>query len=313
MIAVRVVRSLALVSLVAASVASARERPFHVRFTPMAVQPGRDRLSCEYLELPNRTLLDVQRFVIRARPRIHHVAIGAYLGQNRDPQYLSHGQLRDGIQCWAIGPPDMAEHATALLGAVRPGAYDIPDGYAVTLLPHQPVSVVTHTFNRSRRKRTTRVRLTVVPASPAKVVHHLEALDALALYFELPPQQKTEYVADFTAPIDVNVAMLASHQHRYGTRVAVHRVIGGIEAEQIYENLNWREPKLVWLDPPVHLAAGERLRVHCEWDNRSDQTLRFGGSANDEMCNLEGYVFRDVELPPESRGTIGGILLPPTP
>jgi hypothetical protein len=306
-------RLLVLASFAAATVAGARERPFHVRFTPMEVLPGRDRLTCEYLELPNPTTLDVSRFVVRARPRIHHVAIGAYVGQDRDPRYLSNGNLLDGIGCFVIGPPDMAQHATALLGAVRTGAYDLPDGYAVTLLPHQPVSVVTHTFNRSRRTQTTHVRLTVVPADPASVRHHLEALDALALYFELPPHEKTVYVADFTAPIDLNVAMLASHQHRYGTRVAVHRVVDGVEAEQIYENLNWREPRLGWLDPPVHLRAGDKLRVHCEWDNRGDRTLRFGGSANDEMCNLEGYVFRDVEVPPEERGSIGGLLSPVTP
>jgi hypothetical protein len=313
-IAVRVVRSLVLASLAAAAaVAGAGERPVHVRFTPMTVPPGQDRLACEYLELPNPAMLDVRRFVVRARPRIHHVAIGAYVGQDRDPQYFSNGHLRDGIGCWVIGPPDMAQHTTGLLGAVRTGAYDIPPGYAVTLLPHQPVSVVTHTFNRSRRPRTTRVRLTVVPADPATVRHHLEPLDALALYFELPPQQKTVHVADFIAPVDVNLAMLASHQHRYGTRVAVNRVVDGVEGEQIYENLSWREPKLAWLDPPVRLRAGERLRVHCEWDNRSDRTLRFGGSANDEMCNIEGYVFRDVDLPPEERGEVGGILWPVTP
>jgi hypothetical protein len=31
------------------------------------------------------------------------------------------------------------------------------------------------------------------------------------------------------------------------------------------------------------------------------------------MCKLEGDVFRDVELPPESRGEIGGVLPPPAP
>jgi hypothetical protein len=309
-IAARVVRMLVLASLAAPAGAGARERPFHVRFTPVDVPPGRDRLTCEYLELPNPTALDVSRFVVRARPRIHHVAIAAYLGQDRDPQYWSNGNLLDGIGCWVIGPPDMAQHTTGLLGAVRTGAYDIPAGYAVTLLPHQPISVVTHTFNRSRTERTTRVRLTVIPADPASVRHHLEPLDALALFFELPPRQKTEHVADFVAPVDVNVTMLASHQHRFGTRVTVHRVVDGVEAEQIYENLSWREPALTWLDPPVRLRAGDRLRVHCEWDNRSDVTLRFGGSANDEMCNIEGYVFRDVELPPEARTGVGGVLWP---
>ena len=135
MVLVRVARVLVLASLLATSLASARARPFHVRFTPMKVDPGRDRLACEYLALPNRTQVDVRRFVIRARPRIHHVAIGAYLGDDHDPRYWSHGRLADGIGCWVIGPPDYAQHTTGLLGAVRTGVYDLPDGYAVTLTP----------------------------------------------------------------------------------------------------------------------------------------------------------------------------------
>jgi hypothetical protein len=297
--------------LAATAVASAAARPFHVRFTPVDVPPGRDRIACEYLELPNRTATDVRRFVVRAHPRVHHVALTAYLGQDRDPRWLSNGKLTDGIGCWAIGPPDMAQHQTGLLDAVRTGAYDIPDGYAVTLLAHQPVEMLTHAFNTRYHTERTHVRLAVVPANPARVRHHLQALDVLAVDFELPAHAQTTYVADFRAPIDLNVAMLASHQHRYGTRVAVYRVVDGVEGDQIYENLGWREPKLSWLDPPVRLRAGDRLRVHCEWDNRSDTTLRYGVSATDEMCNLEGYVFRDVDPPPAERGAVGGVLVPP--
>ncbi len=304
---------LAFASFAAATVASAGARPFQVRFTPVEVAPGRDRIACEYLELPNRTTMDVRRFVVDAHPRVHHVALAAYLGTDRDPRWFSDGKLVDGIGCWAIGPPDMAQHQTGLLGAVRTGAYDIPDGYAVTLLAHQPVEMVTHALNPKYHTERTHVRLTVVPADPRRVRHHLEPLDVLAFGFELPPHAQTTYVADFVAPITVNVAMLASHQHRYGTRVAVYRVSDGVEGEQIYENLNWREPKLAWLDPPVRLRAGERLRVHCEWNNLGDVTLRYGGSATDEMCNLEGYVFRDVDPPPTERGAVGGFLAAPTP
>jgi hypothetical protein len=152
--------------------------------------------------------------------------------------------------------------------------------------------------------------LKIVPADPGSVRHHLEPFDALALFFELPPREQTVHVADFTAPIDMNVAMLASHQHRYGTRVTVHPIVGGVEQGQVYENLHWREPTLRWLDPAIRLRAGDRLRVRCEWDNRSDERLRYGGAATDEMCNLNGYFFRDAEVAPEARTGVRGVLLP---
>jgi hypothetical protein len=89
--AARVVPTLVVASLATATVVVARERPYRVHFTSLDVRPGQDRLACEYLELPNPTLLDVRRFVVRARPRIHHVTIAAYVGENRNPQYWSNG------------------------------------------------------------------------------------------------------------------------------------------------------------------------------------------------------------------------------
>ncbi len=300
----------ALLVLVAATAADARARPFRVRFTPFVVEPSRDRIACEYVEFPNRTALDVRRFAVHSTLPLHHVLFQAYVGTNRDPQYLSNGRLGDGIQCFVLGPPDMPLHSTGLLGAVRPGVYDLPAGYAVTLLPRQPVGVVMHLLNVERRPKRARVALTVVPVEPRRVRHHLEPIDVLDIAFELPPHQTTVHTADFIAPIDMNVAMLASHQHRYGTRVTVNPLVDGVEQRLVYDNGSWREPKLQWLDPPVRLRAGDRLRVRCEWNNLSDTTLRYGGSASDEMCNLNGYFFRDVEVPPEERHSVGGFMVP---
>jgi hypothetical protein len=52
-----------LASLLAGSTAGAGGKPFRVRFTPFDVDPGRDRLTCEYVALPNAAALDVARFL----------------------------------------------------------------------------------------------------------------------------------------------------------------------------------------------------------------------------------------------------------
>ena len=307
---VRVV--LSLVVLLAIGTAESRSRSLRVPLTPFEVPPGRDRNPCEYLELPNPTAMDVRRFEVRApRTRLHHILLYAYLGDERDPQHVTHG-LRDGEGCAAIGPPDMAGHTVGLLGAVRAGVYALPEGYAVSLRPRQPVAVHMHAFNATREPRRAVVRVKLVAAAPGEVRHHLEPMDVVNDAFELPPQARTVHAADFVAPFPMHVAMLSSHQHRFGTRVTVHPIIDGVEQPPLYENARWREPPLTWLDPPLRLAPGDRLRVRCEWHNRSDTTLRFGPSANDEMCNLNGYFFRDAEVPPEARTGIGGFLVPVT-
>jgi hypothetical protein len=111
----------------------------------------------------------------------------------------------------------------------------------------------------------------------------------------------------------MNVVMVSSHQHRFGTRASIRPVLGGVEGDPIYENRRWAEPQLRWLPAPVRLEAGDRLRLLCEWNNRSDDTLRYGPSALDEMCNVNGYFFRDVDLPREARTGVGGDLVPLEP
>ena len=294
--------------MLAAETASGRS--LRVPLTPFEVPPGQDRIPCEYIELPNPTAMDIRQFEVRApRTRLHHILLYAYLGDDRDPQYLTHG-LRDDLACVNLGPPDIASHTMGLLGAVRAGVYALPKGYAVSLRPRQPVSVNMHAFNATRKPRRAVVRLRLVSATPDEVRHHLEPIDIVSTTFELPPQAHTVHTADFTAPFPMNVAMVSSHQHRFGTRVTIQPIVAGTVQAAIYENVRWREPPLRWLDPPLRLERGDRLRVRCEWQNRSDTTLRYGKSANDEMCNLNGYFFRDDEVAPEARTGVGGFLEP---
>ena len=63
----------------------------------------------------------------------------------------------------------------------------------------------------------------------------------------------------------------------------------------------------------MRLEAGDRLRLLCGWNNRSDDTIHYGPSALDEMCNLNGYFSRDIDLPREERTGVGGDLVPREP
>jgi hypothetical protein len=294
--------------------ARADAKTLHIPVTSFDVPPQSDRNPCEYVELANDEPMDVRRFVVRTpRNHLHHILLYAYLGDDLDPSYFTQEPLDDDA-CAAIGPPDMAGHTLGLLGAIRARIYALPPGYAVSIRARQPVAIRLHAFNTSERKtRRTVVRVKAFAADPREVRHHLEPIDVVNDSFELPARERTTAVADMIAPFPINVAMVSSHQHRFGTRVSILPVVGGVEGEAIYENRRWAEPQFRWLPTPLRLETGDRLRVRCEWNNRSDQTIRYGPSALDEMCNLNGYFFRDVDLPAPSRTGIGGFLIPLEP
>jgi hypothetical protein len=298
----------------AVSATRADGKSLRIPVTSFDVQPRSDRNPCEYVELANDAPMDVGRFVVRTpRNHLHHILLYAYLGDDRDPSYLTK-ELADDDVCAALGPPDLAGHTLGLLGAVRAGVYTLPPGYAVSIEPRQPVLIRMHAFNTSERKtRRTVVRVKAFAADPREVRHHLEPMDVSNHSIELPARARTTAVADMVAPFPINVAMVSSHQHRFGTRVSIWPIVGGVEGEPIYENRQWAEPHFRWLPTPLRLEAGDRLRLLCEWNNRSDETVHWGPSALDEMCNLNGYFFRDVDLPAEARTGIGGTLIPVEP
>ena len=304
------------VAVLALAGAAARTdaKTLRIPVTSFDVAPASDRNPCEYVELGNDEAMDIGKFEVRTpRNHLHHILLYAYLGENRDPALYTKA-LVDDDACAAIGPPDMAGHTMGLLGAIRAGTYALPSGFAVSIGPRQPVVIRMHAFNKSPRKtRKTVIRVTATAADPAEVKHHLEPIDVVTETLELPPRTRTTYVADMVAPFPMNVAMVSSHQHRLGTRASIRPVIGGVEGEPIYENRRWAEPQLRWLPTPIRLDTGDRLRLLCEWDNRTDDTVRHGPSALDEMCNLNGYFFRDVDLPREARTGVGGALVPVAP
>jgi hypothetical protein len=92
-----------------------------------------------------------------------------------------------------------------------------------------------HAFNVKTRPRRAVVRVKLVAAEPGEVRHHLEPIDIVGDGFELPPQADTIFTADFIAPFPIAVAMVSSHQHRFGTRVTVRPVVGGAEQAVVYE------------------------------------------------------------------------------
>jgi hypothetical protein len=246
-----------LVLTLAGPAARADAKTLRIPVTSFDVAPESDRNPCEYVALGNDEAMDIRKFEVRTpRNHLHHILLYAYRGENRDPALYTKA-LVDGEACAAIGPPDIAGHTLGLLGAVRAGTYTLPAGYAVSIGPRQPVAIHMHAFNASKRKtRRTVVRIKATAADPDEVKHYLEPMDVSGKSFVLPPQARTTWVADMVAPFPMNVVMVSSHQHRFGTRVSIRPVVGGVEGEPIYENRRWAEPAFRWLATPVRLEHG---------------------------------------------------------
>ncbi|HEU0031111.1 MAG TPA: hypothetical protein VFQ53_10800 [Kofleriaceae bacterium] len=87
---------------------------------------------------------------------------------------------------------------------------------------------------------------------------------------------------------------LIPHMHRWGSRITVDVTQGGTKSRKF--DTTWDDaftfhPPEMRLDPttPMTLAAGDKIDVHCEWNNDTDRSLPFGF----EMCVSFGQFVDD--------------------
>ncbi|MFO0575939.1 MAG: hypothetical protein U1A78_18220 [Polyangia bacterium] len=117
----------------------------------------------------------------------------------------------------------------------------------------------------------------------------------------LPPGQKTTVDPVFsTVNEQLKVFGLATHQHRFGTGIAVSQSSGAADpGTHLFTNTDWSHPPLFRLpdDKPLLFQKGQGLRWVCSYDNTSSAYVKFGQSADtDEMCIIWGYYYPSIGL-----------------
>jgi hypothetical protein len=301
------VASAVLLSIAVSVDAHGGSRSFTVRASPFEVPVGAERTVCEYRPSPNAEPLEVGGFEIHASPGLHHASVSAYLGDDRDPRHYTRGIPADAT-CRDVGPPDLLAplRSMLLLGSVSVGRQRFPPGLAIRLDARQPLLLNFHYFNGTSRPLRPKVRLRILRARRGAVRHHLEVLGVGNFDIRIPPHATVSHTADWSPPFDVNVAMLSSHAHGRATRVTASVLVGDAAPRRVYESRSWAEPTIAWQAPPLRLTPADRLRFTCEWRNDSDREIGFGATADDEMCFITGYFFRDEDPPPGTELGIGG-------
>ena len=277
------------------------KRGLQMRMGKFTIPAAREREVCEFRTLPNRKSIDAQEFEFEMTPGSHHFALWAYLGQDRNPADFPQ-TIVDAPGCIGVGPRDTFDRA--LLGGA-PSPHEVtrfPPGIAVRLAPHQPVILNSHYINGSpTAPLTPKVVFNVSRARPSTIRHHAEQMTIGDYQISIPPLGTASLTGEWIAPFAMNVIQLSSHEHKRGTRVAIHLLSGGQDAGQIFENDDWNHPYEYWPATPIRIEPGDGFRFTCEWKNDDDHPVRFGVTTNDEMCFMVGYYYRDDESVPPPR------------
>jgi hypothetical protein len=145
-----------------------------------------------------------------------------------------------------------------------------------------------------------RATSTFVTMDDTKFQHEADFLFIGNPDIRLPARQKSTLGPTFfQLPLEYEGAKFFSitgHQHKLGTNVKVYAASSAEDnpGRPVYDVKDWlwSEPKTEVLDPPLTVPIdGGGFRFTCDWNNTTDKVVRFGESANDEMCFFWAYYY----------------------
>jgi len=140
--------------------------------------------------------------------------------------------------------------------------------------------------------RRLRVRLESSEGQPLReIVEEFNTIDldrvARAATIRIPALVGARLSSLFLYDYESQDLLLASHTHQLGRSVEVRLFDGQQAGELIYENDDWASPELKDLTKSaLHIPQGSGFEFTCNFSNDTGETVHWGFSASDEMCQI---------------------------
>jgi hypothetical protein len=100
---------------------------------------------------------------------------------------------------------------------------------------------------------------------------------------------------------DLTVGELVRRTQRHGTGFRVWRTGGEHDGELVWNSQEWQDSRFEPAEP-LTLRAGEGFRFQCDYVNGGQTDLRYGVTAQDELCSLNAVYWADDEDGAASEG-----------
>jgi hypothetical protein len=274
------------------------------------LQPGEEIEGCEWIIVPNAGDFVVGSWEYSLNPGTHHFAMWEHRPDAAMPQL---GVFTRDTACIAGG----ARLGLSLTGAGEAPYFvdKYPGGVAKIVKGGSILGVNPHYFNEFDVPIQVKLWINLHPAPPNAIITDtllslqatLDGKDTGSIF--VPPGQvatlRLRYYNDTIAP--QTIPQISSHMHQRGIRFVAWHSVGS----PLYENVDWAHPRVLNFEPPLSLAPGDYIEYQCTHDNGVTRTVRrcgdstydrncvpgepipvrFGVTAQDEMCFLTGLVY----------------------
>lgn len=248
------------------------------------LQPGQDIMLCQWLDIANADDFDIVDVRGDQTESGHHVAL--YSSSKIEPIGTSR-------EC-TVDDMVSVEFLGAVGGeAVNGGTTVLPEGYVFRQRKGRALMANVHYLNATDEVLQVQSVVDVKTAAPSAERTPVGMTGINVNDFSIPAGATSHAVDAYcTWPSDSSLIMYSNHMHEHGTSAFSEVIHAGGAAERIATDTSWNyeqafNPRWTrWsVAAPLKLNAGDKLHVHCEWNNTLERALRFP----DEMCTGVGF------------------------
>lgn len=263
---------------------------YSVKFDPITVQPGEESTQCVIKKLTNTAAAHINQIHNVLGDGSHHLIVYRTNETVEQPVPFDCQPFTDLLQPTKGTPLMITQKPDDLL--------TLPPGVAFSVAAEQFIRLEMHYINATGAPLEVSATSTFIAMDDKDFQNEadflffgnpdidLDPMSAATLgptYLPLPPQVAGSKFFGF-----------AGHTHHYGTDVKVAIAPSKTGADTMVYDVpgwEWAEPETVYLDPPAEVPAGGGFRLTCNWENTSSNQVKFGESANDEMCFFWTYYY----------------------
>jgi hypothetical protein len=160
---------------------------------------------------------------------------------------------------------------------------DLPPEAGILLPKGAQMLMQLHLLNASSEPLTGKARITSQKIAPSEVKYHSGLFAFGTQTINLPPHTAKTLTNDCVVSHDVDIFAVYPHEHQFGTHIKFEAGKSPSELQPIWDKA-WDFDNQGIYPYELHLNRGDFTRTTCEYNNTSDNTVKYGESTKTEMC-----------------------------
>jgi len=262
---------------------------FQMKIAPFDIAPNFEREIFIRKNTPNTQPVYVNRIQMRGMSNSHHLVVYSFRNSTTLPAENVMRDLRS--SSGLINLEYLQNHIFMGGGTDVNTDVTLPAGVALKINPSTPLDLNAHYFNKtsSTLKGENYINFYTVPENSVKNI--AKTFDLNNLEIILPAGERKTLIKNFTFKELTRVTLLTSHFHKMGEKFVIKIYGGSRNGEVIYTSTDWEHPATVSFATPIALNTGEGLTSEVTYYNKTNKTITFGLTSEDEMNIIFGYYY----------------------